>query len=498
MAKETFNRDGNRNDRVWFVPSELIDEYWIVRHSHPGHQVYEIGHELQVLDKKADFIDAYKSFLEVAVKEPLERKEYVDFNLVGTYKGQRVQFSMEGTPEGETGLHVASAYASGTTLKDRHWDFEQYHNPSDPIMLDLPAGYYSAELKFAGPAAKIDQEIYDAMNNAFVNGNAWMAFNTVSFHKNISDFDFFSCEREAEHHIFSMGRDLDEYRVVELKSVDAAVRGIIYGVDEYRWYNTINPDFLRRENGIEMNEKVYEYHKKQLRSRGVGDALDDALKIMLEKGEKQSSLYHTTKFGEDLSVTTFKYNKSNRPDSDLVFLNEMELLVKPKVGEIQKQSFDITGNSDVITIKNAYNAMQKRSFLINKDEKEWAFLDFKQIDKDGNHPLVRVKGVDAEAVLRRYPGIKEMSTPEESQRLVSSLERGNRQMVHVGENRFFVEALPLHDTLRVYKENLQQTTVEALKPAAQQKQSDSQATGQNVTKEGNAQKNDQHRGQSIS
>ncbi|WP_142685941.1 hypothetical protein [Chitinophaga polysaccharea] len=104
-----------------------------------------------------------------------------------------------------------------------------------------------------------------------------MAFNTVSFHKNISDFDFFSCEREAEHHIFSMGRDLDEYCVVELKSFDATVRGIIYGVDEYRWYNTISPDLLRRENGIEMNEKVYEYHKKQLRSR--------AFKLMIANHE---------------------------------------------------------------------------------------------------------------------------------------------------------------------------------------------------------------------
>ncbi|WP_143307270.1 hypothetical protein [Chitinophaga vietnamensis] len=241
-----------------------------------------------------------------------------------------------------------------------------------------------------------------------------------------------------------------------------------------------------------MNEKVYEYHKKDLRSRGVGDVFDEALKMALEKGESKFSLYHTARYGEDLSVASFHYKKSTRPESDLVFLNRIDLLVKPKVGEIQNQSFEIGKDTEKFTLKNAYNAMLGRSFLINKDKNEWAYLDFKQTDKHGNHPLVKVTGYDVQKVTGRYP-IDQLKNPEEAQLLYASLERGNRQMVSVNENRFFVEALPLHDTLRVFKENMQQTTVEALKETASIKQAPSQDV-----KEKKAQRNNHRKGQSTS
>ncbi|MEC5143004.1 hypothetical protein [Chitinophaga sp. 212800010-3] len=104
---------------------------------------------------------------------------------------------------------------------------------------------------------------------------------------------------------------------------------VVNDLDNYsflrRGFRDVAPIYLHHENESAMNEKVYEYHKNDLRSRGVGDDLNDALKIMLEKGQKQSTLYHTKKFGEDLCVSSFHYNKSNRPDSDWVFLNRIEL-----------------------------------------------------------------------------------------------------------------------------------------------------------------------------
>lgn len=396
-------KSDEKPESLRFRPVDVIDQYIVIRHTHPGHQVYEIGHELAVIGRTTDFMDAYSCLMKSAMNEPGLSKQYVDFSLVASFKDQKLNLEMEGCPEDGSGLSIASAYRQyNSSDQSRSWEITEFNNPCIPIV----------------------------------------------------------------------------------------VRS---GTDDK--YQNINAIYLHRENESAMNEKVYEYHKNDLRSRGVGDTLDDALKMMLEKGEKQGTLYHTSKFGEDLCVASLHYNKSTRPDSDLVFLNRIELLVKPKVGEIQKQAFEIDKDSARVTLKNLYNAMQGRSFLINKDTNEWAHLDFKQTDKHGNHPLVTVKGYDVQKVTGRY-SIDQLINPEEAQQLHASLERGNRQIVTVNENRFFISALPQHDTLRVYKDNLQQTTVEALKEAAQQKQKNDQAPDQSIAKEGNTQKN--NKGQSIS
>ncbi|RAJ80125.1 hypothetical protein CLV59_105232 [Chitinophaga dinghuensis] len=396
-------KSDDKPESLRFHPIDAIDQYLVIRHTHPGHQVYEIGHELTAVGSTTDFMEAYSCLMKSTMNESVLSKQYVDFSLVASFIDQKLALDVEGCPENGTGLFIAGAYRQyNSSDQTRSWEITEFNNPCIPI----------------------------------------------------------------------------------------AVRN---GADDK--FQNINTIYLHRENESIMNEKVYEYHKNDLKSRGVGDALDDALKMMLQKGEKQSSLYHTTKYGEDLAVATFQYNKSQREGSDLVFLNKIELLVKPKVGEIQRQAFDITRDSDKLTLKNAYNVMQGRSFLVNEDKNEWAYLDFKQTDKQGNHPLVKVAGYDVQKVVGRYQ-LDQLINPEEAQMLYGSLERGNRQMVSVNEKRFFIEALPLHDTIRVYKDNLQQTTVEALKEATQQKQKDNQALDQSVAKESNTHKN--NKGQSIS
>lgn len=395
-------------ENIAFHPLDVIDQYLVFRHTHPGHLVYEVGHELSEVGRSINLMDAYACLLKRSMNEEVGRKEYVDYMLIATYKHRRLELDFDGDPKDSTGLLVAGSYYEyNTDTGNRSWEFSEVYNPCKPIVIN----------------------------------------------------------------------DLDNHRFLR------------------RGFRDIDPIYLHRENENAMNEKVYEYHKNDLKSRGVGDALDDALKIMLQKGEKQSSLYHTTKYGEDLAVASFQYNKSQREGSDLVFLNKIEMLVKPKVGEIQKQTFEITRDSDKLTLKNAYNSMQGRSFLVNEDKHEWAYLDFKQTDKQGNHPLVKTSGYDVQKVVGKYP-LDQLINPEEAQMLYGSLERGNRQMVSVNEKRFFIEALPLHDTIRVFKENLQQTTVEALKDAAQQKQKNDQVPDQGTTKEDKVLKN--NRGQSIS
>ncbi|QJB29930.1 hypothetical protein HF329_00840 [Chitinophaga oryzae] len=399
---------GGKPAIVSFHPLDVIDQYLVFRHTHPGHQVYEIGHEFSIVGRSTDLMDAYDCLLKSPKNEDVGRRDILDYTIIATYKHRPLELDFDGDPIDSTGLRVGGLYYEyNTDTRSRSWEFSEAYNPCKPIVLYDPDDFYSRRRGF---------------------------------------------------------RDID-------------------------------PIYLHRENDRAMNEKVFEYHKNDLRSRGIGDALDDALKIMLEKGEKQGTLYHTQKFGEDLCVSSFHYNKSNRADSDLVFLNQIELLVKPKIGEIQRQTFEIDKDSARVTVKNLYNAMQGRSFLANKDTNEWAYQDFKQTDKHGNHPLVTVKGYDIQTVTGRYD-IDQLKNPEEAQILHASLERGNRQMVSVNEKRFFISALPQHDTLRVYKENLQQTTVEALKEAAQEKQKNDQAPDQSIAKDDKALKN--NRGQSIS
>ena len=191
---------------------------------------------------------------------------------------------------------------------------------------------------------------------------------------------------------------------------------------------------------------------------------------------------HQKDFGNDQTVATLHFRKSN--ESDMFFFNRYTLLLKnEQQTEPLKQTFYINKNQESITLKEAYNLMNGRAIhkeLTNKEGenfKAWLQLDFKQTDKNGNyklHPFNEKYGFDLKKSLEKHV-IKEMADPEQQERLMQSLERGNRQAISIiingQERKISIEAAPQFKSLNFYESNGQRIKADKLYESNTQGQS---------------------------
>jgi hypothetical protein len=214
-----------------------------------------------------------------------------------------------------------------------------------------------------------------------------------------------------------------------------------------------------------MNEKNFEYLKDQVKYTGFGDALGNELREKMQKQSPEFQITHNAKFGNDEALATLHFKKSDQ--SDMYFFNSYKLRLKQEQSsDVMEQTFYINRGNN-ITLKEAYNLMSGRS--VNKDmtNKEgqvynaWLQMDFKQTDNNGNYKMQQFHqnyGFDLEKVLTKQP-IKELHNEQDKNRLIESLQRGNRQSVTFVENgveqKRFIEVNPQFKIINIYDGNMQ-------------------------------------------
>lgn len=232
-----------------------------------------------------------------------------------------------------------------------------------------------------------------------------------------------------------------------------------------------------------MNEKNLEYLKDQLKFTGFGEALENELKEKMQKQAPDFMISHNAKFGNDTTIANLHFKKSDQ--SDMYFFNRYNLSVNQQGGNTAEQTFYINKGNN-ITLKEAYNLISGRA--VNKDlfNKEgqiynaWVQLDFKQTENNGNYKLKQFHqnyGFDLKNALEKHP-IKELNNEQDKNRLIDSLEKGNRQSVTFIENssekKYFIEANPQYKTINVYDINMQRLTTN-------QSQTEKQVAGETKT-----------------
>src|SRR5690606_4942294 len=163
-----------------------------------------------------------------------------------------------------------------------------------------------------------------------------------------------------------------------------------------------------------MNENNFNFLSDQVKYTGFGDWLQEDLRKGIESGKPDFKIPHKITYGADEVSATLNFSKSK--ESDMYFFNSYAVeLKKASEKESMAQTFFINKGSN-ITLKEAYNLMEGRSVNKNLTTKDgnkvnvWLQMDFKQVDKYGNHKLNQFHenyGFDLEAVLDRYP-IKEL------------------------------------------------------------------------------------------
>lgn len=211
-----------------------------------------------------------------------------------------------------------------------------------------------------------------------------------------------------------------------------------------------------------MNEKNYDYLSNQIKYTGFGEDLQAQLKDNMQKQEPEFILKFQKDFGNDQTVATLHFRKSE--ENDMYFFNRYSLMLKNEQHpEPIHHIFFIGNKEDNTTLKEAYNLMSGRAIYKGVSPKEgekyhaWLQFNFQETDPNGNYKIKMYHqnyGFDLQSVLKKHP-IKELNNEPDSKRLIESLERGNRQQVTITidgeEKKFFIEAAPKFKSLNFYE-----------------------------------------------
>jgi len=222
-----------------------------------------------------------------------------------------------------------------------------------------------------------------------------------------------------------------------------------------------------------MKNENLDYLTKQIKFTGFGEEHQAELKEKMQKQLPEFTIFHKAAFGNDNAIAALQFKKSN--EQDMYFFNSYNLSVKNgQQTDPLKQTFYINNKDSNITLKEAYNLMSGRAVqkeLTHKDGekyKAWVQLDFKETDKNGNYKMKQFHqnyGYDLAQTLAKHP-IKELAEPQDKQRLIESLQRGNRQSVsiniHGQDRKVFIEAVPQFKSLNFYDNNQQRLKTDRL------------------------------------
>ena len=267
-------------------------------------------------------------------------------------------------------------------------------------------------------------------------------------------------------------------------NVEAVLKNSLQSQQLYE-QNYLTQQLFHQEKSKTMNEKNLDYLSKQLHYTGFGESLQDKLKEQLQKGEKEFGLPYIPDFAKETTAVMLQFKKSETQDN--YFFNRYSVHIKtPDYPDAIKQTFYLNQGQDNITLKEAFNLLHGRAVHKELTPKEgekymaWVQLDFKNTEPSGNYKIKQFHqnyGFDLDATLLQRP-IKELQVPEHRERLIASLERGNRQLVTFAENgkkvKAFIEAAPQFKSLNYYNEQHKrvdlQTINKSLAPESVQKE----------------------------
>jgi hypothetical protein len=301
-----------------------------------------------------------------------------------------------------------------------------------------------------------------------------------------TEFDYYNKRDEAIEFSDNNISDYDNYHVLRATTIEDFMRQIPYGENFERGISDPDANGLHNKDGngftdalIEhfeqqqilnnknvppMNNDNYDFLVNQLKYTGFGDELNQQLKEKITSQVPEFTLSFQKDYGNDQTVATLQFRKSN--ESDMYFFNRYALVLKNEQhSDAIKQTFYLGKGEANITLKEGYNLVSGRAVykdaLTNKEQQEykaWLQVDFKVTDKNGNyklHPYNEKYGFDLDKALKVY-AIKELLDEQTKQRLVESLQRGNRQSVTItigaSDRKLYIEAAPRFKSLNIYNE----------------------------------------------
>lgn len=213
-----------------------------------------------------------------------------------------------------------------------------------------------------------------------------------------------------------------------------------------------------------MNKQNVEFLTERLFFLGFGDKLNAELEKNMKSGKEKFELPFQGEFGkgDKKEVVDYLIDFSKSKQADMYFVNKYQATLKnDDPGNEKSQTFYLNKGNGV-TAKEAYNLLDGRAVHKKLTDREdnpyhaWLQINFTEKEDNGNNKLNRYHaayGFDLEKSLGKHP-IKELTSPEQKEILMKSLEKGNLHEVTFQregkDEKMFLEANPKKRDITVY------------------------------------------------
>ncbi|HNP25090.1 MAG TPA: hypothetical protein PKL37_23640, partial [Panacibacter sp.] len=302
----------------------------------------------------------------------------------------------------------------------------------------------------------ISDELMREINLALANSENWMAYNTSLYFLQKDGVYFFKDKTDAHEFAENNISDVDSFKIIQFDSVADLLSQIPYGntmeikiydPNANGLYNKDGNDFTNalidhfeqtqinnNKKTLIMNDKNFEYLKDNIKYLGFGEKLYTELENNMKQGKPEFQLKIETEFNKDKIGAVLHFTKSDK--SDMYFFNRYDATLE-KANKEQLSQTIYLNKGQGITMKETYNLLNGRAVntdLTNKAGEKynaWIQLDLEKKNEQGNYETKQFHqnyGYDMVASLQKYP-VKELLDEKEKERLVSSLQRGNLQVV---------------------------------------------------------------------
>lgn len=340
----------------------------------------------------------------------------------------------------------------------------------------------------------ISDELMHEINLALANCENWMAYNTGLYFLQKEDVNFFKDKADAHEFAENNISDFDSFKVIQFDSVADLLSQIPYGNtmeikindhDSNGLYNKDGNDFtdalidhfeqtqiINNKKTLIMNDKNFEYLKDNIKYLGFGEKLYAELENNMRQGKPEFQLKIETEFNKDKIGAELHFKKSD--SNDMYFFNRYDATLE-KANKEQLSQTVYLNKGQGITMKETYNLLNGRAVntdLTNKAGEKynaWIQLDLEKKNEQGNYETKQFHqnyGYDMVASLQKYP-VKELIDEKEKERLISSLQRGNLQVVtfqlNGSDQKMFIEANPQFKTLNIYDTDMKLLQHDTLK-----------------------------------
>ncbi len=340
----------------------------------------------------------------------------------------------------------------------------------------------------------ISDELMREINLALANSENWMAYNTSLYFLQKDGVYFFKDKTDAHEFAENNISDVDSFKIIQFDSVADLLSQIPYGntmeikiydPNANGLYNKDGNDFTNalidhfeqtqinnNKKTLIMNDKNFEYLKDNIKYLGFGEKLYTELENNMKQGKPEFQLKIETEFNKDKIGAVLHFTKSDK--SDMYFFNRYDATLE-KANKEQLSQTIYLNKGQGITMKETYNLLNGRAVntdLTNKAGEKynaWIQLDLEKKNEQGNYETKQFHqnyGYDMVASLQKYP-VKELLDEKEKERLVSSLQRGNLQVVtfqlNGSDQKMFIEANPQFKTINIYDKDMKLMQRDSLK-----------------------------------